>query len=49
VQFEVLARLDPDSPAGSLRMTELADEVVSSRSGPTYQAGQWRGAAASKR
>jgi DNA-binding MarR family transcriptional regulator len=40
VQFKVLARLGLDSPTGSLRMTELADEVVFSRSGLTYQAGQ---------
>src|SRR3982751_1400234 len=40
VRFKVLARLGLDSPAGSLRMTELADEVVYSRSGLTYQAGQ---------
>jgi DNA-binding MarR family transcriptional regulator len=40
VQFKVLARLGLDSPTGSLRMTELADEVVYSRSGLTYQAGQ---------
>jgi DNA-binding MarR family transcriptional regulator len=40
VQFKVLARLGLDSPTGSLRMTELADEVVYSRSGLTYQAAQ---------
>src|SRR3954447_10555290 len=40
VQFKVLARLGLDSPTGSLRMTELADEVVYSRSGLTYQADQ---------
>src|SRR6478609_3195822 len=40
VQFKVLALLGLDSPTGSLRMTELADEVVYSRSGLTYQAGQ---------
>ena len=40
VQFKVLARLALDSPTGSLRMTELADEVVYSRSGLTYQAAQ---------
>ncbi|MGY2873310.1 DNA-binding MarR family transcriptional regulator [Marmoricola sp. URHA0025 HA25] len=40
VQFKVLARLGLDSPTGSLRMTELADEVVYSRSGLTYQVGQ---------
>ena len=40
VQFKVLARLGLDSPTGSLRMTELADEVVYSRSGLTYQAGE---------
>ena len=40
VQFKVLARLGLDSPTGSLRMTELANEVVYSRSGLTYQAGQ---------
>jgi DNA-binding MarR family transcriptional regulator len=38
VQFQLLARLD-DSPTGSQRMTDLADGVVYSRSGLTYQAG----------
>ncbi|MFI9006132.1 MarR family winged helix-turn-helix transcriptional regulator [Actinosynnema sp. NPDC053489] len=38
VQFQLLARLG-DSPAGSHRMTDLADGVVYSRSGLTYQAG----------
>lgn len=38
VQFQLLARLG-DAPAGSLRMTDLADGVVYSRSGLTYQAG----------
>jgi len=38
VQFEILARL-ADSPEGRLRMTDLADGVVYSRSGLTYQAG----------
>jgi len=37
VQFQLLARLG-DSPDGSRRMTELADGVVYSRSGLTYQA-----------
>ncbi|MER6443342.1 MarR family transcriptional regulator [Streptomyces sp. NPDC001185] len=38
VQFQVLARLG-DSPTGSSRMTDLADSVVYSRSGLTYQVG----------
>lgn len=38
VQFEILARLN-DTPSGSMRMTDLADSVVYSRSGLTYQAG----------
>jgi DNA-binding MarR family transcriptional regulator len=38
VQFQLLARLG-DSPDGSARMTDLADGVVYSRSGLTYQAG----------
>ena len=38
VQFEILGRLD-GAPNGSQRMTELADGVVYSRSGLTYQAG----------
>jgi DNA-binding MarR family transcriptional regulator len=38
VQFQLLARLG-DAPGGSRRMTELADGVVYSRSGLTYQAG----------
>ncbi|MBT2502217.1 MarR family winged helix-turn-helix transcriptional regulator [Curtobacterium sp. ISL-83] len=37
VQFQVLARLG-DAPDGHLRMTDLADGVVHSRSGLTYQA-----------
>ena len=37
VQFQLLARLG-DAPEGSLRMTDLADGVVYSRSGLTYQA-----------
>lgn len=39
VQFEILARLS-DSPDGQRRMTDLADGVVFSRSGLTYQAAQ---------
>jgi len=39
VQFQLLARLGLDSPTGSERMTDLADGVVYSRSGVTYQAG----------
>ena len=38
VQFQLLARLG-DSPTGSHEMTDLADGVVYSRSGLTYQAG----------
>ena len=38
VQFQLLARLR-DAPGGSQRMTELADGVVYSRSGLTYQVG----------
>src|SRR6188472_2885343 len=38
VQFQLLARLG-DAPTGSHRMTDLADAVVVSRSGLTYQAG----------
>lgn len=38
VQFQLLARLN-DVPDGSHRMTDLADGVVYSRSGLTYQAG----------
>lgn len=38
VQFQILARL-ADAPAGQQRMTDLADAVVYSRSGLTYQAG----------
>ena len=40
VQFKMLACLGLDSPDGSLRMSELANEVVFSPSGLTYQAGQ---------
>src|SRR5437868_7193953 len=39
VQFQLLARLGLDSDTGSERMTDLADGVVYSRSGLTYQAG----------
>lgn len=39
VQFQLLARLALNSPTGSERMTDLADGVVYSRSGLTYQAG----------
>jgi len=38
VQFQLLARLG-DAPTGTQRMTDLADGVVYSRSGLTYQAG----------
>ncbi len=38
VQFQLLATLG-DVPGGSMRMTDLADGVVYSRSGLTYQAG----------
>jgi DNA-binding MarR family transcriptional regulator len=38
VQFQLLARR-VDAPEGRLRMTDLADGVVYSRSGLTYQAG----------
>lgn len=37
VQFQLLATLG-DAPTGALRMTDLADGVVYSRSGLTYQA-----------
>ena len=40
VQFQLLARLALDSRSGSERMTDLADGVVHSRSGLTYQAGR---------
>ena len=38
-QFQILARLH-DSPGARLRMTDVADGMVYSRSGLTYQAGQ---------
>ena len=38
-QFQILARLN-GSPSGRLRMTDLADGLVYSRSGLTYQAAQ---------
>ncbi|WP_430791799.1 MarR family winged helix-turn-helix transcriptional regulator [Actinoplanes sp. G11-F43] len=38
VQFQILARL-VDEPEGRLRMTDLADGMVHSRSGLTYQVG----------
>ena len=38
VQFSILAQLS-GAPGGSARMTDLADGVVYSRSGLTYQAG----------
>jgi DNA-binding MarR family transcriptional regulator len=39
VQFEILMRLI-DSPTGEQRMTDLADAIVHSRSGLTYQVDQ---------
>jgi len=39
IQFQLLARLGLGSPTGSERMTDLADGVVYSRSGLTYQVG----------
>ncbi len=39
VHFQILATLG-DSGSGSLRMTDLADRIVYSRSGVTYQAGR---------
>lgn len=39
VQFQILRRLQL-APSGSARMTDLADSIVLSRSGLTYQAGQ---------
>ena len=38
VQFQILARL-ANTPGGRMRMTDIADGVVYSRSGLTYQAG----------
>jgi DNA-binding MarR family transcriptional regulator len=38
-QFQILMRLH-DAPGGRLRMTDVADSLVYSRSGLTYQAGQ---------
>nr|WP_269326930.1 MarR family transcriptional regulator [Kineosporia mesophila] len=37
VQFQILASLS-ESPDGSRRMTDIADQIVHSRSGLTYQA-----------
>ena len=39
VQFEILAQLE-NAPSGRQRMTDLADGIVYSRSGLTYQAGR---------
>ncbi|MCF6522495.1 MarR family winged helix-turn-helix transcriptional regulator [Streptomyces sp. JJ36] len=38
-QYEVLVRL-ADAPDGELRMTELAERLITSKSGLTYQIGQ---------
>jgi DNA-binding MarR family transcriptional regulator len=38
-QYEILSRLE-SAPAGRLRMSELADVIIVSRSGLTYQVGQ---------
>jgi DNA-binding MarR family transcriptional regulator len=38
-QYEILVRL-ADAPAGELRMTELADTLLTSKSGLTYQVTQ---------
>jgi DNA-binding MarR family transcriptional regulator len=43
VQFQILAVLD-DSPGGHRRMTDIADRLVYSRSGLTYQVAQLEGA-----
>ena len=39
IQFQILAALG-ETPGGRQRMTDLADRLVHSRSGLTYQAGQ---------
>jgi DNA-binding MarR family transcriptional regulator len=39
VQYEILVRLDA-APDGALRMTELAELMVTSKSGLTYQVAQ---------
>ncbi|MET8293431.1 MarR family transcriptional regulator [Streptomyces sp. NPDC005180] len=38
-QYEILVRLD-DAPGGELRMTELANGLINSKSGLTYQVTQ---------
>jgi len=38
-QYEILSRLE-SAPGGRLRMSELADVIIVSRSGLTYQVGQ---------
>ena len=38
-QYEILVRL-ADAPGGALRMTELADSLLNSKSGLTYQISQ---------
>ena len=38
-QYEILSRLEP-APGGRLRMSELADVIIVSRSGLTYQVTQ---------
>lgn len=38
-QYEILVQLSA-APGGSLRMTDLADRIVTSKSGLTYQVGQ---------
>ncbi|MGP4114603.1 MarR family winged helix-turn-helix transcriptional regulator [Streptomyces sp. 4N509B] len=38
-QYEILVKLDAAGPAG-LRMTELADSLITSKSGLTYQIGR---------
>ena len=44
-QYEILSRL-ASAPAGRLRMSELADVIIVSRSGLTYQVTQLERAAA---
>ncbi len=39
VQYEILHRLS-EAPGGRLRMTDLADQLIASRSGLTYQVAQ---------
>ncbi|GAB3660649.1 MarR family winged helix-turn-helix transcriptional regulator [Glycomyces tarimensis] len=48
LQYEILINLD-EAPSGAMRMTELAERLISSKSGLTYQVGQLEKAGLARR